>query len=99
MGRRVRARGLHDVCRPRALTRRYRELLQSSTSASDCWLSRALAPSPPCWPFSGLCPWLHLADMDRMQVWLLAQLFLAQTCPLAEGAEVRSDFLPNFAVS
>ena len=43
MGRRARARGLHDICRLRALTRRYRELLQSSTSASVCWLSRALA--------------------------------------------------------
>jgi hypothetical protein len=31
MGRRVRARGLQTSCRPRALTRRYRELLQSST--------------------------------------------------------------------
>jgi hypothetical protein len=31
MVRRVRARGLHRVCRPRALTRRYRELLQAGT--------------------------------------------------------------------
>jgi len=34
-----------------------------------------------------------------MQVRLLAQLLLAQTCPLAEGADVRSDILPNFADS
>ena len=44
-------------------------------------------------------PPLHPADIDRMQACLLAQLFLAQTCPLAEGADVRSSFLPNFVNS
>ena len=59
----------------------------------------AYGANPPFGLFSGLCPPLHLADIDRMQVCLLAQLFLAQTCSQAEGADVRSDFLPNFAES
>jgi hypothetical protein len=47
----------------------------------------------------GLCTPLHLADIDRMQACFLPQLFLAQTCPLAEAPDARSDSLPNSADS
>ena len=42
---------------------------------------------------------LYLADIYRMQVCLLGQTLLAQTCLLAEDADVSTEVLPNFADS
>jgi hypothetical protein len=59
----------------------------------------AYGANPPFGLFSGLCPPLHLADIDWMQVCLLGQALLAQACVLTEGANIRTDVFPNLADS